>query len=491
MTFRSHALRRSITLPLLILTMLLAVIAGSTAVASRAQAAPTISTIEPGVLTVGTEGTYSPFSYHENGTGPITGFDVDVITDIATKLGLKVKFVESSFDSLFPALEAGRFDLIANQISYSAERAQRYDLSDSYVQSAGVVVTKSDDNSIKSVTDLRGKTSAQSLTSNYAEIAKSAGAVVEPVPGFDQAITLVRQGRVQATVNDELTVKDYLTRKRDKSVKIAATTPDVSTQVFAARKGSGLMPAINEQIAALRSDGTLDSTYAKYFDATDRAPSAWSVVRQNLVPLLKSTITGTIPLTAISFVIGLAIALGVALARMSSRRVVSSIASLYISIIRGTPLLVQLFIIFYALPELGIVVSPFPAAIVAFSLNVGGYAAEIIRAAIESINKGQWEAAATIGMNYTTALRRIILPQAARTAVPPLSNTLISLVKDTSLASTILVTELFRQAQNASAATFEYLALYSTAAAYYLVICLVLSFGQSNLETRLRKYVAT
>ncbi|MGJ0119807.1 ABC transporter substrate-binding protein/permease [Williamsia sp. MIQD14] len=481
--------RRAVGLLLIVLAATASLVIGGAT--PKAHAAPTLSTVEPGVLTVGTEGTYTPFSYHENGTGPLTGFDVDVITDVAKKLGLRVKFVEASFDSLFPALEAGRFDLIANQISYSAERAAKYDLSDPYVESASVVVARSGDDSIRSVDDLRGKTAAQSLSSNYAEIAKAAGAVIEPVPGFDQAITLLRQGRVQATVNDELTVKDYLTRKKDKSVKIAATTSDKSRQVFAARKNSGLIPAINTEIAALRDDGTLDRTYAKYFDATATAPSAWSVVRSNLVPLLKSAITGTIPLTAISFVIGLAIALGVALARMSKRRIVSSVARLYISIIRGTPLLVQLFIIFYALPELGIVVSPFPAAIVAFSLNVGGYAAEIIRAAIESVPKGQWEAASTIGMNYTTTLRRIILPQATRTAVPPLSNTLISLVKDTSLASTILVTEMFRQAQIAAASTFDYLALYSTAALYYWVICLVLSFGQSRFEDRLRKYVAT
>ncbi len=122
----------------------------------------------------------------------------------------------------------------------------------------------------------------------------------------------------------------------------------------------------------------------------------------------------------------------------------SNIARFYISVIRGTPLLVQLFIVFFALPEFGIRIDPFPAAVIAFSLNVGGYAAEIIRSAIQSIPKGQWEAAETIGLNYTGALRRIILPQATRVAVPPLSNTLISLVKDTSLASTILVTELLR-----------------------------------------------
>ncbi|MGZ8178654.1 ABC transporter substrate-binding protein/permease [Williamsia sp. SKLECPSW1] len=455
-----------------------------------AHAAPSLPTIEPGVLTVGTEGTYAPFTFHPKGVGPITGFDVDVITDVATRLGLRVKFVEANFDSLFPALEAGRFDVIANQISYSADRAAKYDLSEPYVQTASVILARSDDSSIKSVSDLRGKTAAQSLTSNYAEIAKSAGAVVEPVDGFSTAVRLLDQGRVQATVNDELTAKNYLTTSGDTKVKIAATTPDVSRQVFAARKNSGLIAAINTQITALRDDGTLDKTYAKYFDATAKSPSAWSVVRSNLVPLLKATVTGTIPLTAISFVIGLAIALGVALARMSPRRIVSSIARLYISIIRGTPLLVQLFIIFFALPELGIVVSPFPSAIVAFSLNVGGYAAEIIRAAILSIDRGQWEASESLGLSRWTTLRSVILPQAARTALPPLSNTLISLVKDTSLASTILVTELFRQAQNAAAATFEYLALYSTAAVYYWVICLALSVVQDRLEIRLSRFVA-
>ncbi|KZF11891.1 amino acid ABC transporter permease [Rhodococcus sp. EPR-157] len=206
--------------------------------------------------------------------------------------------------------------------------------------------------------------------------------------------------------------------------------------------------------------------------------------------MLKATITMTIPLTAISFVVGLVIALGVALARISSNTVLAGLARFYVSIIRGTPLLLQLFIVFYALPQFGVVIDPFPAAVIAFSLNVGGYAAEVIRAAILSVPKGQWEASQTIGMGYRTTLQRIILPQALRTAVPPLSNTLISLVKDTSLASTILVTELLRVAQLAAAPTFDFFALYSVAALYYWVICMVLSLFQGKLEVRLDRYVA-
>jgi cystine transport system permease protein len=219
-------------------------------------------------------------------------------------------------------------------------------------------------------------------------------------------------------------------------------------------------------------------------------PATWDLIWRNLWPMLQATLTKTLPLTAISFVIGLVIALFVALARISRVTPLSWLARAYVSVIRGTPLLVQLFIVFYALPQFDIVIDPFPAAVIAFSLNVGGYAAEVIRAAILSIPKGQWEAAQTIGMHYPTTLRRIILPQAARTAVPPLSNTLISLVKDTSLASTILVTELLRVAQLAAAPTFDFFALYAVAAVYYWVICEVLSLLQGRLETRLGRYVA-
>jgi cystine transport system permease protein len=218
---------------------------------------------------------------------------------------------------------------------------------------------------------------------------------------------------------------------------------------------------------------------------------SWPLVRDNLVPLLEGAVKGTIPLTAISFVLGLVLALVVALMRLSRISVISAIGRFYVSVIRGTPLLLQLFIIFYGLPSLGVTINPFPSAVIAFTLNVGGYASEVVRASILSVPRGQAEAAATVGMGYATTMRRIVLPQAARVAVPPLSNTLISLVKDTSLASTIQVVELLRKAQEAAAPTYDFFALYGVAAVYYWVICLALSFSQARLETRLNRYVAS
>ncbi|SDR67694.1 amino acid ABC transporter permease [Agrococcus carbonis] len=205
-------------------------------------------------------------------------------------------------------------------------------------------------------------------------------------------------------------------------------------------------------------------------------------------PIALGAITGSIPLTLASFSLGLALALLVALMRLSGNPILSGIARVYISIIRGTPMLVQLFVIFYGMPQLGVTLDPWPSAIIALSLNVGGYAAEIVRAAILSIPKGQWEAGAMIGMSRWQTLVRIVLPQAARVSVPPLSNTFISLVKDTSLTSVILVTELFRIAQRIASPTGEFLTIYLVAAAVYWVICVVLALGQDALERRLDRY---
>ncbi|PKR77590.1 cysteine ABC transporter permease [Halalkalibacillus sediminis] len=216
----------------------------------------------------------------------------------------------------------------------------------------------------------------------------------------------------------------------------------------------------------------------------------WELVKQSLWPMIEGAIQYTIPLTLISFIVGITIALITALLRLSKSRILRAPAVMYVSAIRGTPLLVQLFIVFYGLGSIGLTIDPFPSAVIAFSLNVGAYASEIIRASISSIPKGQWEAGYTVGMSHGTTLKRIILPQASRVSVPPLSNTFISLVKDTSLASLILVTELFRQAQEIAARTFDFMLLYVQAAVIYWVICFILSIGQEMLERRLNRYVA-
>lgn len=222
----------------------------------------------------------------------------------------------------------------------------------------------------------------------------------------------------------------------------------------------------------------------------DRTARLIEIAKSSLQPLLEGAILYSIPLTIITFICGLLLAVLTALARLSSVKFLQIIARIYVSVIRGTPLLVQLFIIFYGLPTLGVIIDPFPSAVIGFSLNVGAYASEIIRAAIVSIPKGQWEAAYSLGMSYPKALKRVILPQASRVSLPPLSNTFISLVKDTSLAAMILVTEMFRRAQEIAATNYEFLLLYSEVALIYWIICFLLSIIQSKLESKMDRYVA-
>ncbi|MBG9788352.1 amino acid ABC transporter permease [Brevibacillus laterosporus] len=214
------------------------------------------------------------------------------------------------------------------------------------------------------------------------------------------------------------------------------------------------------------------------------------IIVDSFFPLLKAGILFTIPLTLLSFIIGLTLAFFTAIARLSTNKLLYGISSFYVWVVRGTPLLVQLFIIFYGLPKLGITIDPFPAAIIGFSLSVGAYNSEVIRAAIQSVPKGQWEAAYTIGMTRNQARRRIILPQALRVAVPPLGNSFISLVKDTSLAATITVTEMFQISQQITAMTYEPLVLYCEVAVIYLFFSTILSALQSRVEHRLERRMA-
>jgi L-cystine transport system permease protein len=210
----------------------------------------------------------------------------------------------------------------------------------------------------------------------------------------------------------------------------------------------------------------------------------------NSLPFLLQGTVYTVILSIGGMAFGLVIGFALALMRLSGRRALEWPALAYISFIRGTPLLVQLFLIYYGLAQFGLRFDPIPAAMIGFSLNIGGYTAEIIRAAISSIDRGQWEAAQSVGLSPRQTLQLVVLPQAARVAIAPLSNSFISLVKDTSLAATIQVPELFRQAQVITARTFEIFTMYLATAVIYWVLSTALAWGQSRLEARANRYVS-
>ncbi len=204
---------------------------------------------------------------------------------------------------------------------------------------------------------------------------------------------------------------------------------------------------------------------------------------QILIPGLEITI----PLTLISFALGLIIALFTALVQVARVRVLRQLARFYVWVFRGTPMLVQLYIVFYGLPKLGLVMDALPAAVIVFSLNTGAYASETIRAAIEAVPAGQMEAGLCVGMSYMQIMRRIVLPQALRTAFPPLSNSLIGLVKDTSLAANITVVEMFQATQRIAARNMEPFILYCEVGVIYLLFCTVLTRVQRMCEKKMEK----
>ena len=215
-------------------------------------------------------------------------------------------------------------------------------------------------------------------------------------------------------------------------------------------------------------------------------PELWKLFADSFGKILLPGLTMTIPLTAISFSLAMIIAVAVALVQFAHIRVLSQIARFYVWVVRGTPLLVQLFVVFYGLPNVGILIDPFPAAVLVFSLNEGAYCSETVRAALESVPPGQMEAGQCVGMSYLQVMRRIILPQALRIAFPSLSNSLIAMVKDTSLAANITVTEMFMVTQRIVARTYEPLALYIEVGLIYLLFCTVLTKVQRLVEKRMR-----
>ncbi|MGV1034778.1 MAG: transporter substrate-binding domain-containing protein [Microbacteriaceae bacterium] len=217
------------------------------------------------VLTVGTEGTYAPFTFHDSSTNELTGYDVEVITAVAKEAGYQVKFEETPWDSIFAGLESGRFDVIANQVTINDDRKAKYTFSEPYTVSSEVAVTRGDNTTFTSISNLSGLTAAQSATSNFRKDAEAAGATIETVPGFTESLALVSAGRVDVTLNDKLAVLDYLKQNPASNLKIAGVFDSTDSQALVFPKNSKLAEPINAALKKLLADGTIAKIGQKYF----------------------------------------------------------------------------------------------------------------------------------------------------------------------------------------------------------------------------------
>lgn len=216
-------------------------------------------------LLIGTEGTYPPFTFH-NDAGELTGFDVEIAREVAKRLGVEPVFKETKWDSMFAGLNSKRFDMIANEVGIRPDRQEKYDFSDPYIQSAAVLVVSKNNDSVTSFEDMKNLKAAQSLTSNYADIAKEYGAEIVSVEGFNEAMQLIATKRVDVTVNDSLSVLDYLNQKPDAPIKIVARRDQASASGLMFRKGNeDLVDAVNKALQAMKDDGTYLEISKKWF----------------------------------------------------------------------------------------------------------------------------------------------------------------------------------------------------------------------------------
>jgi cystine transport system substrate-binding protein len=220
-----------------------------------------------GVLKIGTEGTYAPFTYHD-ASGKLVGFDVEIGEAVAEKLGVEPEFVEGKWDGLIAGLDVKRYDAVINQVGITEERKAKFDFSEPYIASKAALIVREDNSDIKGFGDLKGKKAAQSLTSNYGKIAEGAGAELVGTDGFDQSIALVVQGRADATINDSLSFLDFKKKQANAPVKIVATEADASYSGIIVRKGDPeLVAAINGALEAIKADGTYKRISDTYFGA--------------------------------------------------------------------------------------------------------------------------------------------------------------------------------------------------------------------------------
>ncbi|WP_338450713.1 amino acid ABC transporter substrate-binding protein [Niallia oryzisoli] len=220
---------------------------------------------DEGKLMVGTEGTYAPFTFHDD-SGKLTGFDVEISKEVAKRLGVKAEFLETQWDAMFAGLDAERFDMVANQVGIRPDRQEKYDFSDPYITSKAVLIAHEDNETVKSFEDIKGLRAAQSLTSNYGDIAREYGAEIVGVEGFTQSIELINSKRADVTVNDNISFLDYKKQKPDAPVKIVAEREEASQSGLMFRKGNEtLVDAVNKALQEMIDDGTYEKISEKWF----------------------------------------------------------------------------------------------------------------------------------------------------------------------------------------------------------------------------------
>jgi arginine/lysine/histidine/glutamine transport system substrate-binding/permease protein len=473
-------------------------------VAILVAAHPVISKDAGQVFKVATEPTFPPFEMQAKTGDGLEGFDIDLMDAIGKEAGLSIQYESLPFDGIIPALQSGTVDAAISSMTITQERAKNISFSRPYFKAGLAIAVRENNSNIKNLEDLQGKTIAVQIgTTGANQATKIAQAQIITFDNAPLALQELMNGRVDAVVNDAPVTLYAIKQGNLSGIKIVSQVGTEEYYGIALPKNSPYLPVIDKALTELIQKGNYQKIYQKWFPGKPpqlpkylpaltpekAAPFEWKKLLENLFK--GAIITVTLSLLAASF--GMIGGTLLALAMLSPYRLLRWFSRIYVDFFRGTPMLVQIFIIYFGLPalfkDIGLEFGfeRFPAAVLALSLNVTAYLGEIVRGGIQSIDRGQWEAAQSLGMKTVQTLRHIILPQALRRMLPPLGNEFITLIKDTSLVAVIGVEELFRQGQLIVATSYKAFEIYITVALVYLILTTFSSLAFRKLENQMKK----
>ncbi|MDT4895539.1 MAG: arginine/lysine/histidine/glutamine transport system substrate-binding and permease protein [Acidobacteriota bacterium] len=449
---------------------------------------------QTGELRVGTDATYPPFETAEG--GQFTGFDIDLANAVARELGVRAAFTNSGFDGIFPALQNGTFDIVISAVTITPERSATMLFSDPYINAGQLIAIHKETGGIEKPEDLKGKhIGVQINTTAQFDFEKREGVEVTKYDSVALALTDLRNKRIDAVVSDAPVLRYMILQSFQDLKPVGRQFTDEKLGIVLARDSDELRRAVNAALWRVKDSGEYDRIHQKWFgEAAEQAagssatqPKAFDLsIVQRTWRFFLTGIWLTARLAFLSLLLGLPIGLLLALARVQSSRILSAPAAVYVEVIRGTPLLVQILFIYFVLPSFGIFIPAFWSGVLALTLNSAAYIAEIFRAGILSIDAGQMEAARALGMTHAQAMRRIILPQTFRRVVPPLTNEAIALLKDSSLVYVIGLSELTRTGQELASRYAAPLTIWPMVAIFYLLLTFPLTRIAEYLERRWR-----
>ncbi|HCY7926450.1 TPA: ABC transporter permease subunit [Staphylococcus aureus] len=443
---------------------------------------------ERGELRVGLSADYAPmeFEHTVNGKTEYAGVDIDLAKKIAKDNNLKLKIVNMSFDSLLGALKTGKIDIIISGMTSTPERKKQVDFSDSYMMTKNIMLVKKDKvNEYKDIKDFNNKKVGAQKGTEQEKIAQTEieNASITSLSRLPDVILALKSGKVEGAVVEKPVAEAYLKQNPKLGISNVKFNEEEKDTVIAVPKDSPkLLSKINKTIKEVKDKGLID----KYMTNAANAMNDDSGFISKYGSFFLKGIKITILISLIGVALGSILGAFVALMKLSKIKIISWIASIYIEILRGTPMLVQVFIVFFGITAaLGLDISALVCGTIALVINSSAYIAEIIRAGINAVDKGQMEAARSLGLNYRQTMKSVIMPQAIKNILPALGNEFVTLIKESSIVSTIGVGEIMFNAQVVQGISFDPFTPLLVAAALYFVLTFVLTRIMNMIEGRL------